>query len=132
VDCKDFIKDGMISSVSVDNKNKKLVISWNTISEKSDTEIYLSDLIADETVTHTELDTILTSYALSNDVDQKLSDYALSSVVTTLLAEKIDINSSYITNNWEEISSATTENTKIPTAFAIKEYIYHLLAENTN
>lgn len=114
VDCTDFIKDGMISSVSVDNENKKLVISWNTDSdiEQHITEIKLSDLIADEVVTH-------------NDLDEKLSDYVLSDNVSTLLSDKIDI--SCITNDWHDISSASETDKKIPTAYAIREYINQVL-----
>ena len=94
--------------------DKKLVISWNTDSniDQHITEIKLSDLIADEVVTH-------------NDLDEKLSDYVLSDNVSTLLSDKIDI--SCITNDWHDISSASETDKKIPTAYAIREYINQVL-----
>lgn len=45
IDASDFIKDGMISSVSYDKDTHKLTITWNTSAGHADTVIDLSGLV---------------------------------------------------------------------------------------
>jgi hypothetical protein len=44
IDATDFIKDGMIESVAIDEETQELVITWNTDAGKSATSIPLSEL----------------------------------------------------------------------------------------
>ena len=45
IDASDFIKDGMISSVSYDKNTHKLTITWNTSAGHDETVIDLSGLV---------------------------------------------------------------------------------------
>lgn len=45
IDCADFIKDGMINSVSYDPSTKDMTITWNSASGKTSTSFSLADLV---------------------------------------------------------------------------------------
>lgn len=67
IDATDFVKDGMISEVKLENNN--LIITWNTDAEKSATTIPLSHLIDVYTVKNTDtVDMTITDNVISADV----------------------------------------------------------------
>ena len=79
IDASDFIVDGMVESVTIEDG--KLIISFNTESGKEDIEIPISDIFdASNYYTKSECDsTFLTSadldgYALSSDIPTNLSE----------------------------------------------------------
>jgi hypothetical protein len=75
VDAKDFIKDGMIDSVTVETTGGTtyLVIVWNTDAGKETTRIDIGDIFdADNYYTKTEVNNIVSG--LTDDIEEELDE----------------------------------------------------------
>ena len=75
VDAKDFIKDGMIDSVTLETTGGTtyLVIVWNTASGKEETRIDIGDIFdADNYYTKAEIDTIVSG--ITGDIEEALEE----------------------------------------------------------
>ena len=82
IDASPFIVDGMVDNVEIVNGN--LVISFNTDAGKQDISIPISQIFdASNYYTSSQIDTMLSSYATTDYVDEAVSQIDLSSYVTT-------------------------------------------------
>ena len=95
IDATDFIKDGMIDRVYIDNETQELVIVWNAASGKDETRIPLSDIFNPE------------NYYTKDEIDDQVDtiNSAITNVqgdITTIEGDITNINSA-ITNINEAI-----------------------------
>ena len=101
----DFIKDGMIDTVSYDPDTKKLTITWNTSAGKQDTIIDLSGLVdaykTGNGLTETKLDDG-TEFKIDEDVVVTKSNTDVSSNMT--LGDMFKTMATDLGHNWVEVS----------------------------
>lgn len=100
----DFIKDGMIDTVSYDPDTKKLTITWNTSAGKQDTIIDLSGLVdiykTGKGLTETKLDDG-TEFKIDEDVVVTKSNADISSNMT--LGDMFKTMATDLGHNWVEV-----------------------------
>ena len=87
IDATDFIKDGMIDRVYIDNETQELVIVWNAASGKDETRIPLSDIFNPD------------NYYTKDEIDDQVDiiNSAITNVqgdITTIEGDITNINSS--------------------------------------
>lgn len=100
----DFIKDGMIDTVSYNPDTKKLTITWNTSAGKQDTIIDLSGLVdiykTGKGLTETKLDDG-TEFKIDEDVVVTKSNTDISSNMT--LGDMFKTMATDLGHNWVEV-----------------------------
>lgn len=83
VDATEFVKDGMVESVAISEDGKKLIITWNSDSDKSEaTEIELSKIFNPENYyTKSQIDSTLDNYVKTVDLDtfERITDPEINS-----------------------------------------------------
>ena len=88
IDATDFIKDGMIDRVYIDNETQELVIVWNAASGKDETRIPLSSIFNPD------------NYYTKDEIDDQVD--TINSAITNVQGDIVNINSA-ITNINETI-----------------------------
>ena len=94
IDATDFIKDGMIDRVYIDNETQELVIVWNAASGKDETRIPLSDIFNPENYyTKDEIDDEIS--ALTNSVREleetvENDEFTVAMALNDLNTRKLD------------------------------------------
>ena len=108
IDASPFIVDGMVDNVEIVNGN--LVISFNTDAGKQDISIPISQIFdASNYYTSSQVDTMLSSYATTNYVDEAVSQIDLSSYVTTDdLSSAGYVTESYVSSYVDSLDSRVT------------------------
>lgn len=87
INAADFIKDGMVDSVVVENG--KLVISFNTESGKEAIEVNVSDIFnADNYYTKDQVDAIVAPLAVKSAVDEQINGEV--AILNDAIAAKVD------------------------------------------
>ena len=87
INAADFIKDGMVDSVVVENG--KLVISFNTESGKEAIEVNVSDIFnADNYYTKDQVDAIVAPLAVKSAVDEQINGEV--AILNAAIAAKVD------------------------------------------
>ena len=101
IDATDFIKDGMIDRVYIDNETQELVIVWNAASGKDETRIPLSDIFNPE------------NYYTKDEIDDKVD--TINSAITVVEGDIVNINSA-ITEIQGDITTIEGDITNINSA----------------
>ena len=101
IDATDFIKDGMIDRVYIDNETQELVIVWNAASGKDETRIPLSDIFNPE------------NYYTKDEIDDKVD--TINSAITNVQG---DITT--LTDSVRELEE-TVENDEFTVAMALND-----------
>ena len=120
IDANDFIKDGMVDSVVIDQTGRTMIITFNTDAGKQDIEIRLDDIFDPDnyyTKDETNANFLSASTTLDNIQDgatRKLSDYALSAVVSSI-TDSLDTRIGAIESDYATAADLAELNIKINT-----------------
>jgi hypothetical protein len=105
IDCTDFIKDGMIDSVSYNSSTKDMTITWNSASGKTSTSFSLADLV-DTYNAGSGLVSVGNTFSvkLDSSANNKLtiSNNGLLVDITQDLASTLGVAKSYVDNKIED------------------------------